>query len=105
MFYEFDFIEHDPKFGEHCHPNCDCGRFMEIGNNVFMAYKKVADGVFEPLEKPNIDHGSGLERIAAAANNNPDVFKISLLWPNRREIAGFERQKVRVTYRKYAGNR
>ena len=81
MFYEFDFIEHDPKFGEHCHPNCDCGRFMEIGNNVFMAYKKVADGVFEPLEKPNIDHGSGLERIAAAANNDLDVFKISLLWP------------------------
>lgn len=81
MFYEFDFIEHDPKFGEHCHPNCDCGRFMEIGNNVFMAYKKVADGVFESLEKPNIDHGSGLERIAAAANNDPDVFKISLLWP------------------------
>ena len=44
MFYEFDFIEHDPKFGENCHPNCDCGRFMEIGNNVFMAYKKVARG-------------------------------------------------------------
>ena len=81
MFYEFDFVKHDPKFGEHCHPNCDCGRVMEIGNNVFMAYKKVADGVFEPLENPNIDHGSGLERIAAAANNDPDVFKISLLWP------------------------
>ena len=81
MFYEFDFIEHDPKFGEHCHPNCDCGRFMEIGNNVFMAYKKVADGVFKSLEKPNIDHGSGLERIAAASDNDPDVFKISLLWP------------------------
>ena len=81
MFYEFDFVKHDPKFGRHCHPNCDCGRFMEIGNNVFMAYKKVADGVFEPLEKPNIDHGSGLERIAAAVNNDPDVFKISLLWP------------------------
>ena len=81
MFYEFDFIEHDPEFGENCHPNCDCGRFMEIGNNVFMAYKKVAEGQFEPLDKPNIDHGSGLERIAAAANNDPDVFKISLLWP------------------------
>ena len=81
MFYEFDFIEHDPKFGEHCHPNCDCGRFMEIGNNVFMAYKKVAEGQFVPLDKPNIDHGSGLERIAAAANNDPDVFKISLMWP------------------------
>ncbi len=81
FFYEFDFIEHDPKFGEKCHPNCDCGRYMEVGNNVFMAYKKVADGVFEPLAKPNVDHGSGLERIAAAAIDSPDMFKISLMWP------------------------
>ena len=80
MFYDFG-IPHDTSFGEHCHPNCDCGRFMEIGNNVFMAYKKVADGVFEPLEAPNIDHGSGLERIAAAKIDSPDVFKISVLWP------------------------
>lgn len=81
MFYLFDEVEHDPSFGEHCHPNCDCGRFMEIGNNVFMAYRKVADGKFEPLEHPNIDHGSGLERIAAAKLNDPDVYKISLMWP------------------------
>ena len=81
MFYLFDQVEHDPSFGEHCHPNCDCGRFMEIGNNVFMAYKKVADGKFEALEHPNVDHGSGLERIAAAKLNDPDVYKISLLWP------------------------
>lgn len=66
---------------KNCHPNCDCGRFMEIGNNVFMAYRKVAEGKFEPLEHPNIDHGSGLERIAAAKNNDPDVYKISLMWP------------------------
>ncbi len=81
MFYEFDFIEHDKAFGEYCHPNCDCGRFMEIGNNVFMAYKKVAEGKFEPLAAPNIDQGSGMERIAAAKNNDPDVFKVSVLWP------------------------
>jgi alanyl-tRNA synthetase len=80
MFYDFE-TPHDPSYGEHCHPNCDCGRFMEIGNNVFMAYKKVAEGKFEPLEKPNIDHGSGLERIAAAKLGDPDVFKISLMWP------------------------
>ena len=80
MFYDFG-TPHDTKWGEFCHPNCDCGRFMEIGNNVFMAYRKVAEGKFEPLEKLNIDHGSGLERIAAAAIDNPDVFKISLLWP------------------------
>ncbi len=80
MFYDFG-TPHDTKWGEQCHPNCDCGRFMEIGNNVFMAYRKVAEGKFVPLEKPNIDHGSGLERIAAAAIDNPDVFKISVLWP------------------------
>jgi len=80
MFYDFG-TPHNPEYGEHCHPNCDCGRFMEIGNNVFMAYRKEAEGKFVPLEKPNIDHGSGLERIAAAAIDEPDAFKISLLWP------------------------
>ncbi len=80
MFYDFG-TPHNPEFGEHCHPNCDCGRFMEIGNNVFMAYRKVGDGKFEELEQKNIDHGSGLERIAAAKLNDPDVFKISLMWP------------------------
>jgi alanyl-tRNA synthetase len=79
MFYDFG-TPHNPEYGAECHPNCDCGRFMEIGNNVFMAYRKVAPGKFEPLEKPNIDHGSGLERIAAAALDDPDVFKISLMW-------------------------
>ena len=80
MFYDFG-TPHDPSYGSHCHPNCDCGRFMEIGNNVFMAYKKVGDGQFEELEQKNVDHGSGLERIAAAKLDNPDVFRISLMWP------------------------
>ena len=80
MFYDFG-TPHDPEFGEFCHPNCDCGRFMEIGNNVFMAYRKVSEGKFEELEQKNIDHGSGLERIAAAKLGDPDVFKISLMWP------------------------
>lgn len=80
MFYDFG-TPHDTAYGEFCHPNCDCGRFMEIGNNVFMAYKKVDESTFEPLEKPNIDHGSGLERIAAALANDPDVYRISLMWP------------------------
>lgn len=80
MFYDFG-TPHNTEYGEFCHPNCDCGRFMEIGNNVFMAYRKEAEGVFVPLEKPNIDHGSGLERIAAAAINDSDVFKISIMWP------------------------
>ena len=84
MFFRFDDSPHtdDEKkdFGEHCHPNCDCGRFMEIGNNVFMEYVKKGDG-FEKLPKRNVDQGAGFERIAAAAIESPDVFKISVLWP------------------------
>lgn len=80
MFYEFDFIEHDTKWGERCHPNCDCGRFMEIGNSVFMEYVKTEEG-FSKLPKQNVDFGGGLERIAAAQLNSPDVFKISVMQP------------------------
>lgn len=80
VFYEFDFIPHNPKYGELCHPNCDCGRYMEIGNSVFMEYLKTETG-FEKLPKQNVDFGGGLERIAAAQLNSPDVFKISILWP------------------------
>ena len=80
VFYEFDFIEHDPKYGQLCHPNCDCGRFMEIGNSVFMEYVKTESG-FKKLPKQNVDFGGGLERIAAAQLNSPDVYKISIMAP------------------------
>jgi len=76
VFYDFG-TPHDPKFGDSCHPNCDCGRFLEIGNNVFMTYQKTKDG-FEPLAKKNIDFGGGLERITAAVNHDPDIFKTDL---------------------------
>lgn len=80
MMYEFPEIEHDKSFGEFCHPACDCGRYMEIGNSVFMTYKRTEDG-FELLDSPNVDFGGGLERIAAASIDSPDIFKISLLFP------------------------
>lgn len=60
-----------------CHVNCDCGRFFEIGNSVFMQYLKTETG-FDQLQQRNVDFGGGLERIAAALNNNPDVFLIDL---------------------------
>ena len=84
VFYDFGKdlgIHEKSKFKDkECHPNCDCGRFLEIANSVFMAYKKVGDK-FEPLPTPNVDFGGGLERIAAAAIDSPDIFQISLLKP------------------------
>ena len=79
VFYDFG-TPHDEKYGQHCHPNCDCGRFLEIGNSVFMTYRKTGDK-FEELPKPNVDFGGGLERIAAAANEDADIFQISLIKP------------------------
>ncbi|MET0779578.1 MAG: alanine--tRNA ligase [Candidatus Saccharimonadales bacterium] len=80
VFYEFDFVPHNPEYGANCHPNCDCGRFVEIGNSVFMEYVKTENGL-EKLPKKNVDFGGGLERIAQAAIDSPDIFKISIMWP------------------------
>ena len=81
VFYDFGEDKQDvEKYGK-SHPASDGARFMEIGNQVFMQYKRNADGSFVELEKKNVDFGAGLERIAAASINSFDVFKISLLKP------------------------
>ncbi|OGG51836.1 hypothetical protein A3C18_02745 [Candidatus Kaiserbacteria bacterium RIFCSPHIGHO2_02_FULL_54_11b] len=77
VFYDFG-TPHNPAFGAECHPNCDCGRFLEIGNSVFMEYVKMPDKSFALLPQKNVDFGGGLERIAAAAQGNPDVFAIDV---------------------------
>ncbi len=75
VFYEFTSVTHDKKFGEKCHPNCNCGRFLEIGNSVFIQYQKTDDGLLKELAQKNVDFGGGLERLVAAVNNEPDIFK------------------------------
>ncbi len=78
VFFEFTQVKHDPKFGAKCHPNCGCGRWLEIGNSVFMEYEKQADGSFKPLPKQNVDFGGGLERLTAASQNQPDIFQTDI---------------------------
>ena len=80
VFYDFGEQNHAEGFGL-AHPATDSGRFVEIGNQVFMQYRRLQDGSFETLAKRNVDFGGGLERIAAAAIDSPDIFKISILWP------------------------
>lgn len=76
IFYDFG-TPHDPVWGKECHPNCDCGRFLEIGNSVFMQYIKQADDSFALLPKQNVDFGGGLERIFMVALNNPDIVAVN----------------------------
>ena len=81
MFYDFGEEHQDEaKYGK-AHPASDGARFMEIGNQVFMQYRRLEDGSFEELKDKNVDFGAGLERITAASMNSYDVFQISLLKP------------------------
>jgi alanyl-tRNA synthetase len=68
-----------------CHVNCDCGRFMEIGNSVFMQYKKKGAG-FEELPAANVDFGGGLERLLAAARDEIDIFRLDFFDDARKHL-------------------
>jgi alanyl-tRNA synthetase len=71
---------HNPKFGEHCHLNCDCGRFIEIGNSVFMEYQRTQDG-WERIKNKNVDFGGGLERLVMVATGKDNIFETDLFAP------------------------
>lgn len=85
IFYDMG-TPHDPAFGAMCHPNCDCGRFVEIWNNVFMQYEKRADGSFVPLAQKNVDTGMGLERMATILQGKETVFETDAFMPLIRMI-------------------
>ncbi|MBR3180727.1 alanine--tRNA ligase [Candidatus Saccharibacteria bacterium] len=81
VFYDFGEDKQDvEKYGK-SHPASDGARFMEIGNQVFMQYRRNEDGTFSELKNKNVDFGGGLERLAAASIGSFDVFKISLMKP------------------------
>ncbi len=80
MFYDFG-TPHDTKYGPTCHPNCDCGRFVEIGNDVFVQYNKTADGKYEPLQQKAIDNGRGFERLVMVMQGKKNVFETDLFAP------------------------
>ena len=93
VFYDFgnelELHENSIFKNEPCHVNCDCGRYWEIGNSVFMQYMKQDDGSFKPLPKQNVDFGGGLERLLGAAEHKSDMFQTSLFAPT---IACIEKQ-------------
>jgi len=72
--------------GKKCGPNCDCGRFVEIWNLVFMEYNKTSNGSFEKLPKQNVDTGIGFERLLSVLQNTPSDYETDLFWPIIKEI-------------------
>ncbi len=101
VFYDFGaerkLHENSAFKAEKCHVNCDCGRYLEIGNSVFMQFAKTERGLV-PLPKQNVDFGGGLERIAAAVNNDPDVFKTDMFVSMIRIIESSSGKKYEGKY-------
>lgn len=91
---------HKPEFGQHCHVNCDCGRFLEIGNSVFMQYRKAADGWVE-LKNKNVDFGGGLERILTVLNQETSIFKTDLFLQVIAKVEELSGQKYRDNQRAF----
>lgn len=84
------FYETRHSQGEHtvegCGPACDCGRFIEIWNNVFLEFEGRADGTYTPLQKKSVDTGMGLERTSAVLSGLDNVFEIDNLAPLLFEV-------------------
>lgn len=97
VFYDFGEelkIHENSKYKDKtCHVNCDCGRFLEIGNSVFIEYEKQKDGSFKPLPQKNVDFGGGLLRLLAVLNHDPDVFKTDLFLPIIQTLENFSGKK------------
>lgn len=75
-----------PKCSEDCSPACDCGKYWEIWNNVFMQYNKNEDGTFSVLKNKNVDTGLGLERMTAIMENKESVYETELFATVVKEI-------------------
>ena len=78
---EMFYIADKPDCGPDCGPGCDCGKYTELGNDVFMQYEKHHDGTLTPLSQKNVDTGWGLERILAFLNGTKDVYQVDVFVP------------------------
>ena len=69
-----------------CGPDCDCGKYLEIWNNVFMQFNKLPDGTYEPLSQKNVDTGMGLERTVCVLNGFDSVYETDVFKPAIQKI-------------------
>ena len=93
---EMFYITDKPSCGPNCNPSCDCGKFIEIGNDVFMQYERIGDNEYIPLKQKNVDTGWGLERLLVFLNNTGDVFKTDLFI----DVVKYIEQAINVEYGK-----
>lgn len=94
--------KHNAKFGKNCHPNCECGRFVELWNIVFMEYFLDGENKLTPLKQKNVDTGMGLERLMRVLDQVPDNYATQLFRPLMNQIREKAGQEVEGEKRRSA---
>ena len=83
-----------PKCCDTCSPACDCGKYVEIWNDVFMQFNKNADGSFSPLKQKNVDTGMGLERALMNVQGLSSVYDTDVFVPIVKKIESLSGKSV-----------
>ena len=94
VYYKFTELKHKSE----CQDNpidCECGKFIEIANSVFIQYQKQQEGNFKELPQKNVDYGGGVERLMSAVENQNDIFQTSLLTPIAKAIENIAKKDYR----------
>jgi len=94
VYYKFTELKHKSE----CQDNpidCECGKFIEIANSVFIQYQKQQEGNFKELPQTNVDYGGGVERLMSAVENQHDIFQTSLLIPVTKAIENIVKKDYR----------
>lgn len=78
---EIFYVMDRPECGPNCGPACNCGKYVEIWNNVFMQFNQEADGTFTELKQKNVDTGMGLERVLTILNGKTNVYDTEIFLP------------------------
>ena len=90
MFYDTG----KPACGPHCEPSCDCGKYVEIWNNVFMEYFKDKDGKYSKLKQKNVDTGLGLERMAMLLQGKETPFDTEIFEPIMKKLEKLQKVDI-----------
>jgi alanyl-tRNA synthetase len=96
---EIFYISNRKACSDDCQPSCNCGKYAEIWNNVFMEYNKTDNGDFEPLLNKNVDTGMGLERTVAILNGKKSVYELDIFKSTVKMLKEFSKDENEISER------
>lgn len=93
---EIFYVMDRPECGPNCGPACNCGKYVEIWNNVFMQFNQESDGTFTELKQKNVDTGMGLERVLTILNGKTNVYDTEVFLPMMQTLEGILEKEGKI---------